>query len=191
MSSRREKARYEKRWLSGVPSKEAQEASIVEKLRANFWGHKNAVPRCFTCRKGNASMPTGDDAPVGTESPEVLPCGCEYELAMLEMWLHVKGMWNTDVKMPKALGKHRPCMRAMFEIMFGNFTIEKMLNIGGARVDACAEEARRKAVRVVFSLLTPILTKHTLYMLDKFDIFPFLPFLFFTSIENLAGLLNF
>ncbi|KAK2743408.1 hypothetical protein FQN57_004873 [Myotisia sp. PD_48] len=32
-------------------------------------------------------MPVGIKCPDGSEDPELLPCGCEYELAMIEQFL--------------------------------------------------------------------------------------------------------
>lgn len=136
------KAAYQKRWLSGKPSKDEQDKDLEEKLRAGFWGHKDADPRCYTCRVQNAKMPAEGDEIDGTEEIEKLPCGCNYKESILELWCAKKGLWegNSDLdkneRMPKAFGRHRSCLLSFFEILFGTFSVEKMLNIDGARVAA-------------------------------------------------------
>ncbi|KAL1995680.1 hypothetical protein VTN49DRAFT_1867 [Thermomyces lanuginosus] len=150
---------YRKRWLSGKPSKEAQRQSIEERLRAGFFVHKGKLPRCYSCRKSNARMPEPSQQPDGTEKEDLLPCGHEYKESMLELFLARRGMFAGIPKkdrnekraeplaVPLTLGKHRGHFMAMFEIFFGKFSIEKMLNIGNARVEGCKEAAVAEGYR--------------------------------------------
>ncbi|ODM23359.1 hypothetical protein SI65_00948 [Aspergillus cristatus] len=160
---------HEKRWLSGRPSRQAQEGDIIEALRARFFGCREHdkdsdkryqdLPRCYSRRVQNARMPK---VPIqGTEGgPEKLPCGCDYEIFLARdsrMWLVVKGLFDDAGKkkkdpmephMTRCIGKHRLCFEKSFEIIFGEFSNEKMLNIDnlrayGARRSAKADYGRR------------------------------------------------
>jgi len=134
---------WERRWNS-APSPELQNGDIIETLRAKFFGQKEKAARCYTCRESNATMKkvgTPEFEIYKTRFPEVLPCGCNYEDAMLEMWAVQKGLFANDPsvsdiipegkKRPvsdlKTLGKARLRVRAMLEMIFGEFTLEKVI----------------------------------------------------------------
>jgi len=89
---------WERRWNS-APSPELQNGDIIETLRAKFFGQKEKAARCYTCRESNATMKkvgTPEFEIYKTRFPEVLPCGCNYEDAMLEMWAVQKGLFAND-----------------------------------------------------------------------------------------------
>ncbi|KAF2630908.1 hypothetical protein BU25DRAFT_408173 [Macroventuria anomochaeta] len=90
-------------------------------------------------------------APDGTEERELLPCGCLYDAAMLEMWCVKKGMFvDAELKRekldpnvdwvehlgPKTFGKHKLLLLRFWEMMFGPFNCQTLFNLHGARVNA-------------------------------------------------------
>ncbi|OJD12745.1 hypothetical protein AJ78_06703 [Emergomyces pasteurianus Ep9510] len=124
---------YQEAWLSGKPEKLD---NIHQQLEAHFFGQEGYLPRCYTCRKSGVSLPE-PKAPKDAGPYDVLPCGCTYSDAMLEMWLVRKGLWKKWKNIPKTIGKHRAIMIGFFEMLFGEFSVDKLLNIGNARVVAC------------------------------------------------------
>ncbi|PSN66528.1 hypothetical protein BS50DRAFT_589252 [Corynespora cassiicola Philippines] len=101
-------------------------------------------------------MPTGDDAPDGTEEEEVLPCGCPYMASLLEMWYVKKGIFLTEylkepnklreelealglsVKHlgPKQFGESKILLLRAWELIFGPFKTDVLFNFRGRREEA-------------------------------------------------------
>ncbi|RHZ44007.1 uncharacterized protein CDV56_100011 [Aspergillus thermomutatus] len=75
----------------------------------------------------------------------------KYVLAMLEMWCVQKGLWDSanhrGLELPKTLGKSRASLLVFFEILFGEFSIDKMLNVDNARVDGARKSGKKEAKR--------------------------------------------
>ncbi|PGH12208.1 hypothetical protein GX50_09026 [[Emmonsia] crescens] len=116
---------FQRRWLNGKPRKPE---SLEEQLRCRFWGRKDYLPRCYSCRVSNVTL-GHNDIPDGSAKRDVLPCGCDYEDAILEMWMVQRGVWKKFIEKgsaPKTGGKHRVLLRALFEQFFGAFSVEKV-----------------------------------------------------------------
>ncbi|KAF2674636.1 hypothetical protein BT63DRAFT_462184 [Microthyrium microscopicum] len=134
--------RWQARWdpATGRPTEEQMKDSTEERLRAEFFKHKDAKPRCYSCRINHAVMPSGSEAPNGTEDTELLPCGCSYNGAMLQMFLAKSGLFVKG-EGPDSLGVQRVLYVKMFEVFFGKFTFDKLVNGAGARLEAAKKQA--------------------------------------------------
>ncbi|GFF86948.1 hypothetical protein IFM61392_00380 [Aspergillus lentulus] len=82
---------------------------------------------------------------------QLLPCGCPYDLAMLEQWLVLKGLFDESnrlkLEMPSTLGKHRACLFFFFEIVFGEFSVDKAQK-AGKRTSVVPPKRRGPVLRV-------------------------------------------
>ncbi|KAF2185540.1 hypothetical protein K469DRAFT_707775 [Zopfia rhizophila CBS 207.26] len=140
--------RRRKAWRARWTNKPYNPETLEEKLRSEFWWSSTAMPRCYSCKVSGASLPSDADAPDGTESKDILPCGCLYHAALLEMWAVKKGLfidaeidretreksgeWVEHIG-PKSFGKHKLLLLRFWEMLFGHFEPEVMFNIRGRR----------------------------------------------------------
>lgn len=120
---------------NGIP---APAANSEDELRAKFFRSNgaDALAKCQSCVLGRAPMPIRNDIPYYYPRPGhpddrlLLPCGCDYQHALLEMFMWERGMWSGHVGGTGNPGhvtrQGRALAFAVFEECNGPFSFDKV-----------------------------------------------------------------